>query len=68
MYEGTIKTIIIDRGFGFIAVPNQPDCFFHASELSDDLPFDELLTERRVLFDIVESGKGPRAANVRPAE
>jgi hypothetical protein len=28
MYEGTIKHVVVGRGFGFIASPNQPDIFF----------------------------------------
>jgi cold shock CspA family protein len=68
MHEGTITSLRLDRGFGFIAAPNQPDIFFHVNDLADDLPFDEALEQRRVRFDIVSTGKGPRAANVRTVE
>ncbi len=68
MYEGTITTLRLDKGFGFIAAPNQPDTFFHANDLPNDLEFNEALQERRVRFDIVSTHKGPKASNVRPAE
>jgi cold shock CspA family protein len=66
MYEGTIRTIVADRGYGFIVTPNQPDCFFHMSDVVD-LEWGEQLTELRVRFDIIGSPKGPRAKNVRAA-
>ena len=67
MHEGTIKTIN-ERGFGFIQTPNQPDVFFHASALADDLEFNEQLQGRRVQFDIVQGPKGPRGSNVEAAK
>jgi cold shock CspA family protein len=68
MHTGAIVNQRIDKGFGFIAEPNQPDLFFHANDLCDDLPFDERLQERRVKFDVVTTAKGPRAKNIQPAE
>ena len=67
MQKGTIKNIVQDRGFGFIT----PDAggksvFFHCRDLYD-MDFDETLIERRIRFEIIDSPKGPRAANVRPA-
>ena len=66
MYSGTICSVRSDRGFGFISSTGQPDVFFHVSDLVG-LEFDDTLKERRVEFGIVDSPKGPRAANVRPA-
>lgn len=66
--EGTIATLVRDRGFGFIRVTGQPDLFFHARDLAGNLPFDERLQERRVAFDIEQTDKGWRARNVQPAE
>lgn len=68
MYEGTICSVRVDRGFGFISSPNQPDVFFHVRDMAAGLTFDETLKELRVRFDIVSGTKGPRAANVRPAD
>jgi cold shock CspA family protein len=68
MHEGTIVRVRVDRGFGFIATPDQPDAFFHAKDVADELlPFDERLQEMRVRFDVIGTDKGPRAKNVRAA-
>jgi cold shock CspA family protein len=67
MYEGTIASLGVARGFGFIRMPDQPDIFFHCSGLADGLIFDERLTELRVRFDIQQSHKGAKAINIRPA-
>ncbi len=67
MYEGTVIKLKLDRGFGFIGTPNQPDVWFHKDELTG-LEWDAQLEERRVRFDILGTPKGPRARNVRPAE
>ena len=67
MYTGVITSLNLERGFGFISASGQPDIFFHFSDLADDLPFDEALQERRVRFDILGTGKGPQAINVRAA-
>ena len=33
MAKGTIRRLIIDRGFGFIRTEQRQDLFFHGSEL-----------------------------------
>jgi cold shock CspA family protein len=66
--EGYIKTLQIDRGFGFIAVTGDDDAYFHVSDVDRDLPFDSTLYQRRVRFDLVEGPRGLRAKNVRAAE
>jgi len=68
MYQGFVTRVVADRGFGFIAVANQPDYFFHAKDLAGELDFDESLKERRVEFDILDSPKGPRAVKIRAAD
>jgi cold shock CspA family protein len=68
MHEGTISTIVPDRGFGFIRTPQQPDTFFHASDLAPELGFDETLRERRVRFSIKTTPKGPRAVGICAAD
>ena len=68
MYEGTVNSVSVDRGFGFIRTPNYPEgVFFHARETDASLPFDETLRERRVRFEVVDGPKGPRAVVVRAA-
>lgn len=67
MYEGTIERIVVDRGFGFIAVPNSPDCFFHFRDLIG-LEFDERLQGQRVRFQIETGEKGLKAVVVQAAD
>ena len=67
MHEGLILAVH-ERGFGFIGEPNKPDIFFHCSELSDDLPFDQQLVGRRVLFSVCETIKGRSAQDICAAE
>ena len=66
MVSGTIITVRDDRGFGFVR-SDGCDYFFHASDLAEGLEFNEQLRERRVTFNVVNSNKGLRAANIQPA-
>ena len=62
--NGTIKTLVKDRGFGFIAREGETkDLFFHSKELKG-VTFDELKEGDAVTFDVVEGDKGPAATNV----
>lgn len=66
--EGTIKKLVMERGFGFIAREGgSKDLFFHREKLKG-VTFDELKEGDKVTFDIDESGeKGPAAVNVSRA-
>jgi CspA family cold shock protein len=65
MHNGTIINVIPAKGYGFIFEKvGAPDVFFHAKDVIG-LDFDETLKERRVSFDVVDTGRGPRAANVQ---
>jgi CspA family cold shock protein len=66
MPEGTIKKLVADRGFGFIAAEDGKEYFFHRSGLDTSLNFDSLAGGERVTFEIEASQKGPRANRVRP--
>ncbi len=62
--EGTIKTLISDKGFGFITVDGEEkDLFFHKNELKD-VSYEELKVGDRVSFEKADSEKGPNATNV----
>ncbi|HEX6547711.1 MAG TPA: cold shock domain-containing protein [Candidatus Dormibacteraeota bacterium] len=63
MPNGTIKKIVIDRGFGFIAAEDGQEYFFHRS--STDADFDRLQGGERVTFQVESSPKGPRAGRVQ---
>jgi CspA family cold shock protein len=67
MTSGTIKKVIAERGFGFIAAEDQKEYFFHRGGLDAPLDFDRLVGGERVSFDIETGPKGPRAVHVRAA-
>lgn len=61
---GSIRTIRVDKGFGFIKDEAGKDYFFHQSAI-----YGEGLADLRegdsVEFDVAQGPKGPRAENVR---
>ncbi len=64
---GTIKTLVADRRFGFIAREGETkDLFFHSKDLSG-VTFDELKIGDSVTFEVEEGEKGPAAKNVTRA-
>ncbi|HSS61121.1 MAG TPA: cold shock domain-containing protein [Candidatus Limnocylindrales bacterium] len=63
MPTGTIKKIVSERGFGFIAAEDGKEFFFHKSGTDGD--FDTLQGGEKVAFEIEASPKGPRARSVR---
>jgi CspA family cold shock protein len=67
MTTGTIKKVVSDRGFGFIAAEDGKEYFFHRDGLNPSLDFDRLSGGERVSFDVEQNPKGPRAKNVQPA-
>jgi CspA family cold shock protein len=65
MTSGTVKRVISERGFGFIADAEGKEYFFHKDGLSSSIDFDRLVGGETVEF-VVESGpKGARAVQVR---
>ncbi len=67
MTAGTIKKVISDRGFGFIAAEDSKEYFFHRGALDSTMDFDRLVGGEHVEFEVEVSPKGPRAAKVRAA-
>ena len=67
MTTGTIKKVVSDRGFGFIAADDGKEYFFHRDGLEPSVSFDGLGGGEKVTFDIEASQKGPRAQRVRLA-
>jgi CspA family cold shock protein len=65
MTTGTIKKLVSDRGFGFITAEDGKEYFFHRSAIEN---FDSLRGNERVEFDVEDSPKGPRAAQVRVSQ
>ena len=64
--NGTIKRLVSDKGFGFVAASDDTEYFFHQSACSV-VPFDALREGQAVMFDKGQGPKGPRAENVRPS-
>ncbi len=67
MPKGTVKKVVSDRGFGFIAAEDGKEYFFHQSGMDTSLNFDNLRGGEAVMFEIEQSQKGPRANRVRAA-
>ncbi|MFA6918990.1 MAG: cold shock domain-containing protein [Patescibacteria group bacterium] len=64
---GTIKTLVTDKGFGFITAEGQEkDLFFHSNSLVD-VQFSELQQGDAVSFETEMSPKGLNAVNVKRA-
>ena len=65
MPTGTIKKLVSDRGFGFIAAEDGREYFFHRTGLDSSVNFDSLAGGERVSFEIEPSQKGPRANRIK---
>ena len=65
--NGTIKRLVGDKGFGFIAAGDGNEYFFHQSACVDT-NFDQLREGQAVTFDASQGSKGPRGENVRLAQ
>jgi CspA family cold shock protein len=61
---GTIRTLRVDKGFGFIKGEGGKEFFFHQSAIYGE-GIDNLREGDSVEFDVAEGPKGPRAENVR---
>jgi CspA family cold shock protein len=68
MLNGSIKKVVVERGFGFIVADDGKEYFFHRSSLDSSLEFDRLGGGEKVTFDVERSDKGPRARSVRLAD
>src|SRR5437868_9247930 len=61
---GTIRTLRVDKGFGFIKDEAGKEYFFHQSAVYGE-GLDNLREGDSVEFDVGQGPKGPRAENVR---
>jgi cold shock protein len=64
--QGTIKRLVSDKGFGFVAAADGNEYFFHQSACNG-VSFDELREGDAVTFQTGQGPKGPRAENVTRA-
>jgi CspA family cold shock protein len=60
--NGTIKRLMLEKGFGFVADENGQEYFFHQSSCES---FRSLREGQAVTFEPGQGPKGPRAENVR---
>jgi CspA family cold shock protein len=67
MATGTVKRVISDRGFGFIAGEDGKEYFFHRDGVEASLDFDRLVGGETVSFDTERGPKGDRAVRVQAA-
>ncbi len=63
MANGTVKWFNDSKGYGFITKEEGGDVFVHFSDIQGD-GFKSLAEGQAVSFDVVDSPKGPKAANV----
>ena len=61
---GKIRTLRVDKGFGFIKDDTGKEFFFHRSAVYGE-GLEDLREGDSVEFDVGEGPKGPRAENVR---
>src|SRR6476661_470378 len=61
---GTIRTLRVDKGFGFIKGETGKEYFFHQSAIYGE-GIADLREGDGVEFEVEDSPKGPRAANVK---
>ena len=64
--NGTIKRLVSEKGFGFVAASDGNEYFFHQSACNG-CQFDSLREGQAVTFEKGQGPKGPRAENVRLA-
>ena len=62
--NGTVKRLVSDKGFGFVADDAGHEYFFHQSACPS---FDSLREGQQVTFEPGQGPKGPRAERVQVA-
>jgi CspA family cold shock protein len=64
--NGTVKRLVTEKGFGFVAAFDGNEYFFHQSACVGT-SFESLREGQAVTFNTGQGPKGPRAENVRAA-
>ena len=62
--EGTVKWFNTEKGWGFISREGEKDVFVHYSAI-EGTGFRNLAEGETVEFEVVDTPKGPEAANVK---
>jgi cold shock protein len=66
MAQGKVKWFSAQKGYGFIELDGSRDVFVHFSAIQSN-GFRTLQEGQEVQFELLETDKGPQAANVVPA-
>jgi len=64
MPQGSIKKLVLEKGFGFIE-GDRGDMFFHHSAVCNGT-FEDLTVGQTVEYEVGQGPKGPRAESVTP--
>ena len=62
-FEGIVKWFSDKKGYGFITRDGEDDVFVHYSSIMGD-GFRTLREGEKVMFEIVQGERGPKASNV----
>jgi len=62
--NGTVKRMVFEKGFGFVADDAGHEYFFHQSACAT---FDSMREGQQVTFEAGQGPKGPRAERVQAA-
>ena len=62
--NGTVKRLVSEKGFGFVAASDGNEYFFHQSACVGT-PYNSLREGQNVSFTVGQGPKGPRAENVQ---
>jgi len=63
MTKGTVKRWLSMRGYGFITTEDGRDVFVHNSEIQGK---NSLTEGEKVEFEVIDTGRGPKAVKVKP--
>lgn len=66
MVTGIIRSLNLEKGYGFITGEDRVDRFFHRSAVVGGR-FEQLEKDQRVTFRDEEGNRGPRASEVQAA-
>ncbi|MBE5960519.1 MAG: cold shock domain-containing protein [Lachnospiraceae bacterium] len=64
-YTGVVKWFDTEKGYGFISANQGKDVFVHHSHVKEKNNDKDLHEGESVVFDVIDTEKGPSAINVQ---